>query len=75
MEEMLYVRTKNVVACGHMFTTVHFHLAVRSYFSFSHQRYKIFMLFFQRTSASLFFISLSRSSSFSVIYVSVDLKI
>ena len=53
-------------------TTTHFHLSGRKYFSFSHRRYEIFMIFFQRNSSPLFFIT--RSSSFSVIRVSVDIK-
>ena len=48
-----------------------FHLTGRQHFSFSHRHYIIFILFFQRNSSSLFFIS--RSSSFSVIHVSVDI--
>ena len=40
---------------------------------FSHHCYKIFMFFFQRNWSPLFFIS--RSSSFSVIHVNVDIKI
>ena len=40
---------------------------------FSHRCYKIFMFFFQRNWSPLFFIS--RSSSFSVIHVNVDIKI
>ena len=39
----------------------------------SHHRYKIFMVFFQRNWSPLLFIS--RSSSFSVIHVNVDIKI
>ena len=39
-------------------------IADRQRFSFSHRRYKIFMLFFQQNSSPLFFIS--RSSSLSV---------
>ena len=55
------------------FAATHFHRAGREHFSFSHRRYKIFMLFFQRNWSPLFFIS--RSSSFSVIHVNVDIKI
>ena len=40
---------------------------------FSQRCYKIFMFFFQRNWSPLFFIS--RSSSFSVIHVNVDIKI
>ena len=53
-------------------TATLFHLAGRKYFSFSHRSYEIFMFFFQRKWSPLFFIS--RSSSFSVIHVSVDIK-
>ena len=42
------------------------------HFSFSYRRYKIFMLFLRRYWSPLFFIS--RSSSFSVIHVNVDIK-
>ena len=48
------------------FAADHFYLGSRWYFSFSHSRYKIFMLFFKQNWSSLFFIS--GSSSFSVIY-------
>ena len=44
----------------------------RQHFSFSHRRYGIFMFFFQRNSSPLF--SITRSSSFSVIHVSVNIK-
>ena len=40
--------------------------------SFSQRRYEIFMFFFQRNSSPSF--SITRSSSFSVIYVSVNIK-
>ena len=49
------------------FTAAHFYLAGRWYFSFSHRRYEIFMLFFQRNLVS--FVFYSRSRSFSVIHV------
>ena len=47
-------------------------LVGRSYFSFSHCHYEIFMYFFQWNSSPLF--SITRSSSFSVILVSVNIK-
>ena len=53
-------------------TTTHSHLAGRKYFSYSHRRYEIFMFFFQPNSSPLFFIT--RSGSFSVIHVGVDIK-
>ena len=49
-----------------------FTLVAASISHFSHRRYKIFMLFFQRNWSPLFFIS--RSSSFFVIHVNVDIK-
>ena len=55
------------------FNGTHFQLGGRKHFSFSHRRYEIFMFFFKRNWSSLFFIS--RSSSFSVIHVNVDIKI
>ena len=54
------------------FTAAHFHLAGRQHFSFSHRRYELFMFFFQRNSFPLF--PITRSSSFSVIHVSVNIK-
>ena len=53
------------------FTPAHFLLAGRWHFSFSHCRYEIFRFFFQRNSSPLFWIT--RSSSFSVIHVSVNI--
>ena len=59
---------------------VHFFCGCRSFSPwwrlaspFSHRCYKIFMFFFQRNWSPFFFIS--RSSSFSVIHVIVDIKI
>ena len=46
---------------------------VASIFPFSHHRYKFFMFFFQRNWSPLVFIS--RSSSFPVIHVNVDIEI
>ena len=55
-------------------TAAHFHLGGRYHFSYFHcLRYKIFMFFFQRNSSPLVFVS--HSSSFSVIHISVDIKI
>ena len=53
------------------FTAAHFHLGGRWHFSLP--LYKNFHVFFQRNSSPLFFIS--RSSSFSVIHISVHIKI
>ena len=47
-------------------------LAGRQHFSFYHRRYDIFMFFLQRNSSPLF--AITRSNSFSVIHVSVDIK-
>ena len=47
-------------------------VAGRWHFSFSHHSYEILMFFFQRNSSPLFLIT--RSSSFSVIHVNVDIK-
>ena len=81
---MSYELTKDFVACVPVrflfFIAAHFYLAgfslltpsISSFLTELHSRYKIFMLFFQQTSPSLFFIS--RSSSFSIIHVSVDIK-
>ena len=56
----------------HLFiAAAYFHLGGRLHFSFSHRRDKIFMFFFLLLPC--FFIP--RSSSFSVIHVSVDIKI
>ena len=67
MEELSYVLTKDFVSCVHVnfyfFTSAHFHLAAR---------YEMFKFFFQRNSSPLF--SITRSSSFSVIHVSVNIK-
>ena len=49
-----------------------FTLLAASIFSFSHRRYEIFMFFFPRNSSPLF--SVTRSLSFSVIHVSVNVK-
>ena len=49
------------------FTAAHFHLAGRKHFSFSHRRFE-----FPRFSSNEF--SIARSSSFSVIHVSVHIK-
>ena len=82
MEELSYVITKDFVSCVHVrfyfFTAAHFHLAVRSLLPlasishFFHHRYEMFMFLSQRNSSPLF--SITRSSSFSVIYVSVNIK-
>ena len=53
------------------FTAAHFHLGGRWHFSLP--LFKNILFSFQRNSSPLFFIS--RSSSFSVIHVSVDIKI
>ena len=55
------------------FTAAHFYrVAGRWHFSFSHHSYEILMFFFQRNSSPLFLIT--RSSSFSVIHESEDIK-
>ena len=55
------------------FTAAHFHLAMAASIShLSHRRYEIVMFSFQRNSPPLF--SITRSSSFSVIHVSVDIE-
>ena len=69
MEEMSYVLLFSFL----FFNGTHFQLGGRKHFSFSHRRYEIFMFFFKRNWSTLFFIS--RSSSFSVIHVNVDIKI
>ena len=56
MEEMSYVFLLTI-----FFTAAHFHLQGRYHFSFSHRRYKIFMLFFQQKMSHLLFISHSSS--------------
>ena len=56
----------------YFFTAAHFHLAGLQYFSFSHLRHEIFMFFFQRNFSPLF--SITRSSSFSVIHVNVNIE-
>ena len=55
-----------------IFTAAHFHLAGRQHFSFSPRSYEIFMFFLSTNSSPLFLIT--RSSSFSVIHVSVGKK-
>ena len=76
MEELSYMLTKDFVSCVHVrlyfVTAAHFHLAGRYHFSFSHHRYEIFMFIFHRNSSPSFLIT--RSSSFSVIHVSVNIK-
>ena len=76
MEELSYVLTKNFVACVpvrfYFSHTAHFHLDGRWHFLFSHRCYEIFMFFFQGNSSPLF--SITRSSSFYVINVSVNVK-
>ena len=76
MEELSYVLTKNFVACVpvrfYFFHTAHFHFAGRCNFLFSHRCYEIFMFLFQENSSPLF--SITRSSSFYVINVSVNIK-
>ena len=55
------------------FTAAHFHLAMAASIShLSHRCYEIVMFSFQRNSSPLF--SITRSSSFSVILVSVDIE-
>ena len=49
------------------FTAAHFHLAGRQHFSFSHRRFEL-------SCFSSFEFSITRSSSFSVIHVSVHIK-
>ena len=76
MEELSYVPTKHLVACVpvrfYFSHTAHFHLDGRWHFLFSHRCYEIFMFFFQGNSSPLF--SITRSSSFYVINVSVNVK-
>ena len=55
------------------FTATHFHVGIHKHFSFSHRCYIIFMFFFQQNWSPLLFIS--RSSSFPVIQVNVDIKL
>ena len=62
--ELSEVLTKSFVICVSV--------AGRWHFSFSHHSYEILMFFFQRNSSPLFLIT--RSSSFSVIHVNVDIK-
>ena len=54
------------------FTATHFHVGIHKHFSFSHRCYIIFMFFFQQNWSPLLFIS--RSSSFPVIQVNVDIN-
>ena len=62
-----------VVFCFFSFTAAHFYrVAGRWHFSFSHHSYEILMFFFQRNSSPLFLIT--RSRSFPVIHVNVDIK-
>ena len=68
VEKMSYVLTKNFDACfpvGFFFftTETHFHLVDRYHFLFSQRGNKIFVLFFQRNSPPLFFVSLTSSLS------------
>ena len=56
----------NVFLFTFFFTRAHFHLGGRQHFSFSHLRYKIFMLFFQQKMSPLLFFS--RSSSLPLIF-------
>ena len=76
MEELSYVPTKNFVACVpvrfYFSHTAHFHLDGRWHFLFSYRCYESFMFFFQGNSSPLFLIT--RSSSFYVINVSVNVK-
>ena len=55
-------------------TAAHFHLGGRQHFSFSHCRYKFFMLFFQPKMSPLFFISRFSSLSrfFSLSFVGLS---
>ena len=55
------------------FAASHSHLGGASISPFSHRRYKIFMFFFQRDWSPL--VLNSRSSSFCVIHVNVDIEI
>ena len=76
MEELSYVITKDFVSCVHVrfyfFTATHFHLALSiSHFLTAAMKLCV-MFFFQRNSSPLF--SITRSSSFSVIHVSVNIK-
>ena len=71
MEEMLYVVLFTFFSLPLFFTLVA--ASISHCFSFSHSRYKIFMLFFKRYWTPLFFTS--GSSSFSVIHANVDFKI
>ena len=80
MEELSSVLNKKFVArvpvyfilFYFIFTAAHFHLAGRQHFSFSPRSYEIFMFFLPTNSSPLFLIT--RSSSFSVIHVSVGKK-
>ena len=57
----------------HFFTAAYSHLDSGKHFSYSHRRCILFMFFFNEI--GLRFIFLSRSSSFPVIHVNVDIKI
>ena len=60
-------------ACSLFFAAAHFYFGDRQHFSFSHSRYKIFMLFFRRNWSPLFFFfNISGSSSCSVIHANVQ---
>ena len=76
MEKLSYVLTKTFgasVPVHIFFTAAHFHLAMAASIShLSHRRYEIVMFSFQRNPSPLF--SITRSSSFSVILVSVDIE-
>ena len=50
-------------SCSLFFAAALFYLGVRQHFSFSHSRYKIFMLFFKRNWSPLFFLSLALAFS------------
>ena len=67
MEEMLYVFLFTFV-----FLAAHFHLDGRQHFSFSHLRYEIF---FTSNEIGLRCVFISRSSSYSVIHVDINVKI
>ena len=60
-------------SCSLFFAAALFQLGGRQHFSFSHSRYKIFMLFFKRNQSLLFFIS--GSGFFSVIHPMQTLKL
>ena len=62
---MSYVRC----SCSLFFTAAHFSLGGRQHFSFSHRRYKIFMLFFQQKKNASFAFFLQRQLSVALFLV------